>query len=202
MGDLLAHRSARLSGEGAPRLASGRAAALPVDGSARGDLDTLNVVATHAQPVPHRRQRPAARARESLPLGRERPGAAVRARAWGISGPLGTISGQLSGAGMPTPSAPGARSSRRGCTPGSSRCSSKAASPHRVLSAKSMEARHLASGALARAAGTIAIVDNGPRLDLMGSWEQFRWPLTGRDPVVRSAAGTSRSRAFCPTVCT
>ena len=40
----------------------------------------------------------------------------------------------------------------------------------------------------ASASGTIAIVDHGPRLDLKGEWSDFRWPLTGRDPAVRSAA--------------
>jgi translocation and assembly module TamB len=69
---------------------------------------------------------------------------------------------------------------------------------HHVLTAKSMEARHVASGARARGAGTIAVVDHGPRLDLKGSWEQFRWPLPGRDPVVRSAAGTFTLEGILP----
>ncbi len=39
-----------------------------------------------------------------------------------------------------------------------------------------------ASGARANGSGTIAIVDHGPRLDLSGNWNDFRWPLTGRVP--------------------
>jgi translocation and assembly module TamB len=53
-----------------------------------------------------------------------------------------------------------------------------------------MEARHRASGARASGSGTIAIVDHGPRLDLKGGWSDFRWPLVGREPAVRSASGT------------
>ncbi|MBV8307675.1 MAG: translocation/assembly module TamB domain-containing protein, partial [Gammaproteobacteria bacterium] len=40
------------------------------------------------------------------------------------------------------------------------------------------------------ASGTIAIVENGPRLDLKGEWTDFRWPLGGREPAVRSAAAS------------
>ena len=66
-----------------------------------------------------------------------------------------------------------------------------------------MEARHVASGAHATAAGTIAIVDNGPRLDLKGSWEQFRWPLDGpRSRGAQRRAVPSPCRACCPTACT
>ena len=61
-----------------------------------------------------------------------------------------------------------------------------------------MEARHRASGARASASGTIAIVDNGPRLDLSGSWNDFRWPLGGRDVAVRSAAGSFTLRGVLP----
>ena len=71
-----------------------------------------------------------------------------------------------------------------------------------VLTAKRMEARHVASGARATAPGTIAIVEHGPRLDLKGSWSEFRWPLVGRDPAVRSAARhVTPCRACCRTGC-
>jgi translocation and assembly module TamB len=38
-------------------------------------------------------------------------------------------------------------------------------------------------------AGTIAISDSGPRLDLRGDWQQFRWPLAVATPAVRSTRG-------------
>ncbi|HET7756611.1 MAG TPA: translocation/assembly module TamB domain-containing protein [Steroidobacteraceae bacterium] len=59
----------------------------------------------------------------------------------------------------------------------------------RVLTAKRLEVRHPASGARALAAGTIALAPGGPRLDLKGSWENFRWPLSAKDAAVVSAAG-------------
>ena len=67
-----------------------------------------------------------------------------------------------------------------------------------VLTARRMQATHVESGARATGAGTIAIVDNGPRLDLSGRWEQFRWPLVGREPPVRSAAGTFTLQGVLP----
>ncbi|HXI67082.1 MAG TPA: translocation/assembly module TamB domain-containing protein, partial [Steroidobacteraceae bacterium] len=67
-----------------------------------------------------------------------------------------------------------------------------------ALNARSMEARHVASGARATAAGTIAIVEHGPRLDLKGEWSDFRWPLTGRDPAVRSPAGAFTLSGLLP----
>ena len=61
-----------------------------------------------------------------------------------------------------------------------------------------MQARHVDSGARASAAGTITIVDRGPRLELKGSWNDFRWPLIGRDVVVRSATGTFALEGLMP----
>ena len=49
-----------------------------------------------------------------------------------------------------------------------------------------MEARHAPTGAHAVASGTFAIVDHGPRLDLSGSWTDFRWPLAGREAADRA----------------
>ena len=45
-----------------------------------------------------------------------------------------------------------------------------------------------AGGAAWAVAGTSAIVEHGPRLDLKGEWSDFRWPLAGHDPAVRSPA--------------
>jgi translocation and assembly module TamB len=71
---------------------------------------------------------------------------------------------------------------------------------NRVLTATHMEVRHSASGAHAIASGTFGIVDNGPRLDLTGSWDNFRWPLLGRDADValRSAAGKFTMQGILP----
>ena len=41
--------------------------------------------------------------------------------------------------------------------------------------------------------GTIDVVRNArPQLALTGDWQQFRWPLRGEAPAVRSSAGRYR----------
>ena len=140
-----------------------------VDGSARGDLDILNVVARTQSPFR------ADVTGQLLDLANHFHWVAsaqvlqFELGAWGVSGPLGTITGRLSGSrgrrylqrqGHGRAGGPARREVRR--------CSSRVASPTACSPRKSMEARHVASGALARAAGTIAVVDNGPRLDLQG----------------------------------
>lgn len=59
----------------------------------------------------------------------------------------------------------------------------------KVLTARRIVLVHPGSGAQVEAAGEIGIVDQGPRLDLQGRWQDFRWPLAGAAPVVRSSAG-------------
>jgi translocation and assembly module TamB len=62
----------------------------------------------------------------------------------------------------------------------------------KVLTARRIVLVHRDSGARVEAAGEIGIVPDGPRLDLAGRWQDFRWPLAGDAPVVRSAGGTFR----------
>ncbi len=49
---------------------------------------------------------------------------------------------------------------------------------------------HRASGALLRASGSIGIETEGPRLDLRGDWQRFRWPLAAPDANVHSPEGS------------
>jgi translocation and assembly module TamB len=58
----------------------------------------------------------------------------------------------------------------------------------RTLWAQHMELTHRASGAHVMGAGSIA-VSNGPRLDLHGTWRDFRWPLLGGVIPFHSASG-------------
>src|SRR5262249_18507009 len=67
-----------------------------------------------------------------------------------------------------------------------------------TLTARHIELRHLASGSHAVAAGTIEIVEHGPRLDLRGRWDDFRWPLVGREVAARSAAGSFALEGILP----
>ncbi|MGH8252473.1 MAG: translocation/assembly module TamB domain-containing protein [Steroidobacteraceae bacterium] len=49
---------------------------------------------------------------------------------------------------------------------------------------------HRASSALLSTAGSIGIETDGPRLDLHGDWQRFRWPLAAVDANVHSVEGS------------
>ena len=58
---------------------------------------------------------------------------------------------------------------------------------------------HQASRARATTSGTIDVVAGGrPQLKLAGNWKDFRWPLRGAAPPVRSASGTFTLRGDKP----
>lgn len=58
-----------------------------------------------------------------------------------------------------------------------------------VLRATRMDVVNRDSHAHATGSGTIEVVKGGPALALQGSWQDFRWPLTGKDVPFRSASG-------------
>ncbi|HEY4975617.1 MAG TPA: hypothetical protein VII41_18545, partial [Steroidobacteraceae bacterium] len=60
----------------------------------------------------------------------------------------------------------------------------------RVLSVDRLRLRHVASGAIADAQGTVSIAAGGPLLDLRGEWTQFRWPLASVEAPLHSARGS------------
>jgi translocation and assembly module TamB len=110
--------------------------------------------------------------------------------AWGLPGPLGSISGHASGAGDQQGFSGHGLLNPAGLRAGVFDARFSGSYAAQVLTATEMDVRHLASGAHATGSGSIAIVDKGPRLSLSGSWNDFRWPLVGREPAVRSVAGT------------
>ena len=110
--------------------------------------------------------------------------------AWGIPGPLGSISGHATGAGDASGFSGQGLLNPAGLHAGVFDARFSGSYAEHVLTATRMDVRHLASGAHAIGSGSIEIVDNGPRLLLSGSWSDFRWPLVGREPAVRSLAGS------------
>ena len=87
----------------------------------------------------------------------------------------------------------------RGCTPGCSARSSPAASPHHVLTARHMEARHSPPARTPHGSGTIAIVDRRAAARPQRQLEQL--PLAARRPRRRRCAArraASRSQAILP----
>ena len=169
-----------------------------LDGSARGDLNILNIVARTASPF---RADITGQLRDLTSHLHFVGNAVVRdlqLSPWGVAGPFGSITGRLSitadldgfhAQGLLNP---------RGLGAGDFEVLYDGGYANHVLTAKSAQARHVASGAQATATGTLAIVDHGPRLDLKGSWSEFRWPLAGRDPAVRSARGSYSLQGVLP----
>jgi translocation and assembly module TamB len=159
-------------------------------GSARGNLDALNVVAHVASPFR------ADLSGQLLDLTQHWHWAADAAmqsfdlRAFHLSGALGSMTGHLAGTGDDKGFQAHGPVNPTGLHAGVFEVALAGSYAAHTLTAHSMEVRHAASGARAVGSGTIAIVDNGPRLDLKGDWTDFRWPLTGRSPAVRSAAGS------------
>jgi translocation and assembly module TamB len=169
-----------------------------VDGTARGNLDALSIVARVTSPFR------AAVTGQALDLTNRwhLVGDAVvqdfTLSAWGIDSPLGHISGHLAGSYDENGFSAHGPLIPAGLHAGEFETQFAGRYADHLLTVKRMDARHIASGARASAAGTIAIVDNGPRLDLSGDWDDFRWPLIGRDIAVRSPAGAFTLKGVLP----
>ena len=160
-----------------------------VDASGEGNLNALDVVAHALSPF---RSDISGRLLELTNRWHWTAAAQVQdfnLQAWGVNSPLGSITGQLKGAGDEKGFSAQGPLNPTGLRAGPFDAQFAGNYANHVLAARRMAVRHLASGARAAGAGTIAIVDNGPRLDLSGDWDEFRWPLVGREVAVRSAAG-------------
>ena len=167
-------------------------------GSARGNLDALNIVAHVSSPF---RADVSGQALELTGHWHWAADAAVQSfdlSAFHLSSPLGSITGHLAGSGDGSGFSAHGPVNPTGLRAGEFEVQFAGSYAAHVLTARSMEARHVASGAHATAAGTIAIVEHGPRLDLQGECSDFRWPLTGRDPAVRNVTGSFALAGIMP----
>jgi translocation and assembly module TamB len=169
-----------------------------VAASARGDLDALQIVAHVTSPL---RADVSGQALDLTGRWHWVGDALVQdldLAAWGARGPLGHISGHVAGLGDEKGFSAHGPLTPAGLRAGVFETQFAGRYADHVLTATHMEARHLISGAHAAGSGTIAIVDKGPRLDLAGTWEEFRWPLVGREVAVRSAAGSFTLSGILP----
>ncbi|HEY1873631.1 MAG TPA: hypothetical protein VGG67_04430, partial [Steroidobacteraceae bacterium] len=169
-----------------------------VAGSARGDLDALNIVAHVTSPFR------ADLTGQALTLTSHWHWAADAVvqnfdlHAWNVNTPLGSITGHLSGSGDESGFSAHGPVNPTGLRAGMFEVLFSGNFANHVLSAQHMEARHVASGARVSGSGTIGIVDHGPRLDLKGEWSDFRWPLAGRQVAVRSPTGSFAISGLMP----
>jgi translocation and assembly module TamB len=173
--------------------------AYTLSGSGRGDLNALNIVAHSVSPFT------ADISGQMLDLTNRWHwvgDAVVREfdlTPWGIAAPLlGNITGHLAVSGDANGFEGHGPVNPAGLRAGEFAAQFAGHYADKVLTATRMEVRHNASGAHAIAAGTFGIVDNGPRLNLTGSWDNFRWPLVGRDVAIRSAAGDFTLQGIVP----
>jgi translocation and assembly module TamB len=172
--------------------------AYTLSGSARGDLNVLNIVAHSVSPFS------ADVSGQMLDMTNHWHwvgDASVREfdlKPWGIASPLGNITGHLAVSGDVSGFEGHGPVNPAGLRAGEFAAQFAGHYADHVLTATHMEVRHGASGAHAVGSGTFGIVDNGPRLDLHGSWNDFRWPLVGRYVAVRSASGTFTLRGVLP----
>ena len=109
--------------------------------------------------------------------------------AWGGNRILGLLSGQLAMGGNVNGFAAHGPLDSSGLKAGLFDTQFEGAYANHVLWAKHIGITHRASGAHVTSGGTIEVVKNGPRLDLRGSWHDFRWPLVGKSVPFHSSSG-------------
>jgi translocation and assembly module TamB len=109
--------------------------------------------------------------------------------AWGGNKILGLLSGQVALKGNNNGFAAHGPLDSAGLKVGTFDTEFEGAYSNHVLWAKHIGITHHASGAHVSSGGTIEVVKNGPRLDLRGTWHDFRWPLTAKIVPFHSSSG-------------
>jgi len=161
-----------------------------LDGSARGDLNALDLVVHTVSPFRADFTGQALTLTSHWRLAGDVALQDLNLAAWGTHTPLGSITGHLAGSYDESGFSVHGPLNPTGLRAGVFDTQLTGNFADHVLTARHVQLRHLASGARVSGAGTIAIVANGPRLDLKGDWKDFRWPLMGREVAVRSATGS------------
>lgn len=159
-----------------------------IDATAKGDLDLLPLQASITAPFRADFQGRAQDLTGQWNWSGEAQVHDFDLQAWGAGDALGRITGTLTlrgdsqGFGARGPLTPA------GLKAGAFQTLFEGSYADRVVTADRIEIQH-PSGAVVHGAGSITVVDKGPRLDLRGTWQSFRWPLVGPDVAVRSASG-------------
>jgi translocation and assembly module TamB len=111
-------------------------------------------------------------------------------RAWHLTGALGAIAGKLALRGDGRQFSARGTLEPAGLEAGPFDVQFDGGYSRQVLTATRIDIVHPGSGAHTMASGSIGIVPGGPRLDLRGTWRNFRWPLVGRNVPFSSGAGS------------
>jgi translocation and assembly module TamB len=169
-----------------------------ISGSGKGDLDSLDLTARFNAPF---RADFTGRAQD-LTRGWKWSGKTqvhdFDLRAWGGGGALGQVSGTLDVRGDAKGFTAKGPLTPAGLQAGAFQANFEGNYAARVVTARRIDIVHGSSRAHLTGAGTIGIVSKGPQLDLRGTWQDFRWPLVGSEPSVRSAAGEYSLRGVWP----
>jgi translocation and assembly module TamB len=161
-----------------------------LDGTARGDLNALHVVAHLVSPMRADVSGQALDLTGHWHVAADVTLQSLDLHAFGANTPFGSITGHLAGTldehgfeahGPLNPS---------GLNAGVFDVLFAGSYANHTLAARRAELHHLASGARASASGSLTFIPHGPQLDLKGEWSEFRWPLTGREAAVKSPEGS------------
>ncbi len=157
--------------------------------SGRGNLDKLGITAQFTSPF----QASFAGNAEDLTSGWHWAGQGkvtnLDLRAWGGGGALGRIFGELAVKGDANGFEGRGPMTSEGLRAGVFQTLFAGNYANRVITATRIEVTHGSSRAHVEGAGTIGFVPGGPRLELRGTWSDFRWPLIGESVAMRSASG-------------
>lgn len=118
--------------------------------------------------------------------------------AWGAGNALGVITGTLTLGGDRDGLHASGTLTPAGLRSGPVQVTFEGSYADRVLTARTLQLLHRASGSLLSATGGIGIVPKGPQLDLQGQWQNFRWPLYDGNAPVHSTGGEFSLRGVRP----
>lgn len=154
----------------------------------RGDLDVLNVNARFTSPILADFTGKAEDLASSWHWDGKGRIQSLELQTWGGGSALGRITGELAVRGDANGFAARGPLTPAGLKVGPIDTVFEGSYADRSVTATRFELKH-ASGAQVSGAGKIGIVSNGPSLELRGTWKDFRWPLVGAEPAMRSASG-------------
>jgi translocation and assembly module TamB len=161
-----------------------------LSGTAKGDLNLLDVTAHTVTPF---RSDITGQALDLVSQAHWRANAIVHdldVAAWGGgNNVLGILSGQLALKGNLDGFAAHGPLDSSGLKVGVFDTSFEGSYSNHTLWMKHVEITHRKSGAHAAGAGTLKPVKGGPDMDLRGTWRDFQWPLLGKNIPFHSASG-------------